>query len=426
MWTKKQREIGRRNFVKAVATVPAAGALLWKSRGMRPVRAAIVGSGGQGRVLLENAPTTHMRVVAVCDIAPDNLEKGLAVVRKRHDPEAKGYRDYAEMFKRSDIEAVLVAVPLWLHEPVAVAALKARKHVFSEKTMAYSVEQCRNMNAVAEAARRNLQIGHQRAYNPLYQEAYQLIHHGVIGDVYHVRALWHRNTDWRRKVPESLDMNPVAYGYANLEQLKNWRLYKKYSQGLMAELASHQIHVVNWFSGARPTSVFASGGIYRYRDGREVADHMFVTFEYPENLTLTYSTIQSNKFDHYYEQIMGTEGTLVLSQEREAMLFSEGKKGSQATRIAVEAASSGPVLSASESRLRDAAGSSVASTSSTYNALQAYRDELAGFCNTIRHRAPNLCGGADGMDACVPILMANQSMEKGEKLKIPPHLYYTT
>ncbi len=426
MLNEKQRELGRRNFLKAVATVPVAGGLLWKTYRARPVATAIVGTGGQGGVLLENAPTSHMRIVAVCDIAPDSLERGLKVARQRHDPEAQGYTDYEELLKRRDIEAVLVATPLWLHEPLTVAALQAGKHVFCEKTMAHSVEQCRNMISASQRARRNLQIGHQRVANPLYHEAYNLIHNGVIGDVYHVRALWHRNTDWRRRVPETLDVNPVAHGYDSLEHLKNWRLYKKYSQGLMAELASHQLQIVNWFTGQNPVSVFASGGVFRYQDGRESADHVYAIFEYPENLTLTYSSIQSNQYDHYYEQIMGTEGTILLQGEREAMLFPEGSKEYVATQISAQAAAAGPVMSASESRLRDAAGSSVAGSASGYNPLAAYRDELAAFCSTIRYWTDNPCDGTAGMAACSPIILANQSMEQGRKLAIGPEMYATT
>ncbi len=427
MLSETQMQIGRRNFLRAVATIPATGALLWKSRSMRPVRSAIVGCGGQGRLLLENAPTTHMRVVGICDIAPDNLERGLEIARKRFGPDVRSYTDYQEILARREIEAILVAVPLWQHEPVTVASLTARKHVFCEKMIAYSIDQCRAINEADKASWRRLQIGHQRAYNPLYQEAYHLIQNGVIGDIYHIRAVWHRNGDWRRRVPESLDMDPTPHGYPSLEHLKNWRLYKKYSQGLMAELGSHQLHVVNWFTGSLPTRVMGSGGIYRFQDGREVPDHVFVNFEYPERLTFTYSSIQSNKLDHYYEQFMGTEGTILLTGEREAMLFSEGNENSAAAQIAIEAAAeSGPVMSASESRLGDTVGSSGSAAATDYNPLQAYRDELAGFCNMIRHGEPNLCTGTDGQNACVPILMANRAIEQGRPLDITPDLYAST
>ena len=83
-------------------------------------------------------------------------------------------------------------------------------------------------------------------------------------------------------------------------------------------------------------------------------------------------------------------------------------------------------MSASESRLRDAAGTQVAGEGSQYSPLQAYRDELAGFCNTIRNNAPNLCTGEEAMNACSPIIRANDSIARREKLDIPPQLYATT
>ena len=111
----------------------------------------------------------------------------------------------------------------------------------------------------------------------------------------------------------------LPWGYPSIDHLTNWRLYSKYSHGMMAELCSHQVHVINWFTGAVPQAVVGTGGIYRYKDGREVNDHIYTIFEYPKNLTLTYSAIQSNAFDHYYEEFMGTKGTIVLSGETEAL-----------------------------------------------------------------------------------------------------------
>ena len=425
MLNEEQRRIGRRNFIRAVATIPPTGALLWQARRMRPVRTAIVGCGGQGGVLIENAPTSHMQLVAMCDISPDNFEKGLNKIRTIHDPKAQGYTNFDQMLERRDIEAVLIAAPLWMHAPLTIAALEARKHVFCEKMMHPSIDGCLSMIKAAQKARRTLQIGHQRNANPLYQEAYALIQAGVIGDVYHIRALWHRNGDWRRPVPE-LDFDPRPHGYPSLEHLKNWRLYKKFSLGLLSERGSHQLQIVNWFADGAPTSVYGSGGTYRFKDGREIPDHLYLTYEYPDDLTFTYSSIQSNRQDHYYEQIMGTEGTIVLSGERQAMLFSEGKKNSRATQIEVEAAKTGaPTMSASESRLRDAAGSQVSAAASKYSPLRAYHDELAAFCHTIRHRAPNLCDGIEGMNASSPLILGAESIEKGEKLDIPPQFYYS-
>jgi len=420
--TKEKQEIGRRNFMKAVAATPVAGALMWKASRMTPVKAGIIGIGGQGGVLLENAPPSHIRISAVCDIFPQNRDRALKIAQERHDPNAQAYEDYRKLLERRDLEAVIIATPLWLHTTKAKEALEAGKHVFSEKNMCKNLEEGREMLATARSARKNLQIGHQRNYNPLYHEAKGLIDEGTLGDVYHVRTLWHRNFDWRRKVPE-VDFDPTPWGYPDLEHLKNWRLYDKYSLGLMAELGSHQIQIVNWFSGRLPERVYGTGGIYRYPDGREIPDHVFVTYDYPDNLTYTFSSIQSNAFDHYYEAFFGTKATLLLSGEKEAMLFYEG--GAEPTELKVkEVQGDDPVMQASASRARDAAGTSVSGSSAGgFNALTAYRLELEGFAQTIRQGRPNLCDGVEGMNAAVATILGADAVVNNTRTDIRPDTF---
>ena len=122
-----------------------------------------------------------------------------------------------------------------------------------------------------DAARKNnkvLEIGYQRLSSPLYQAAYDgILQTGVLGDIYHVRLAWHRNGSWRRKGDAPApDYNPSQWGYPDWDHLLNWRLYWKYSQGLMAELCSHQINAANWFLGAAPDAVIASGGVSSLED----------------------------------------------------------------------------------------------------------------------------------------------------------------
>jgi predicted dehydrogenase len=422
--TKERRELGRRNFIKAVAATPVAGGLIWKATAMRPVRAGIIGIGGQGGVLLENAPPSHIRISAVCDMFPPNRERALKIAQERHDPEAKAYSDYRELLERRDLEAIIIATPLWMHAQMAIEALQAGKHVFCEKNMAKGIDDCRQLLDAARSARKNLQIGHQRNYNPLYQEAKQLIDEGTIGDFYHVRTVWHRNGDWRRKVPE-IDFDPSPWGYPDLEHMRNWRLYKKYSLGLMAELASHQIQIVNWFSERLPERVFGTGGIQLFNDGREIPDHVYVMYDYPGGLTYTFSSIQSNAFDHYYEAFYGTKGTILMSGEKEAMLFYE-KGGPEPTELKVEnVAGDAPMMQASESRARDAAGSSVSGTSAGFNALTAYRLELEGFAQTIRNGRPNLCDGQEGMNAAVATILGFDAVQQQARIDIRPDMFAT-
>ena len=100
--------------------------------------------------------------------------------------------------KEKEIEAVVIALPLHLHAPVAIDCLKAGKHVLCEKLMARNIGQCKEMIKAAEENDRILSIGHQRHYSMLYAHAVEVIKAGVLGDVKHIRALWHRNITWPR------------------------------------------------------------------------------------------------------------------------------------------------------------------------------------------------------------------------------------
>ncbi len=322
--------------------------------------------------------------------------KRTTVLSKRNLPPARGYAEWKEMLEKEDLEAVIVAAPLWLHADIVVAALEAGKHVLCEKMMAWDVDGCERMKAAAEKADKVLEIGYQRTYNPVYQAAYDgIVRAGVLGDMYHARLVWHRNQSWRRKLEEpEPGYDPSRWGYPSLEHLVNWRLYWRYSKGLFAELASHQVNVANWFFGATPEAVMSSGGVLRFKD-REVYDHVYATFEYPQGRTAIFSSIESNAFEHYYEMYLGTKGTLILRAETEAFLFEEGARGAPPTGLEVALKGSGPALEASESRVADAAAGSTApgaGAAPRIDRLAPYRLEISGFCSAVRTGRPLACG----------------------------------
>ena len=173
----------------------------------------------------------------------------------------------------------------------------------------------------------------------------------MLGDIYHARLVWHRNGNWRRKgEPPSPDYDPSRWGYPTFEHLMNWRLYWKYSQGPLRGARQPPGEHRELVLRRQPEAVSASGGVFRFKDGREVYDHVYATFDYPDGRTAIFSSIESNAFDHYYEMYMGTKGTLILRREVEAMLFEEGAR-EQATTLEVTARAAGaPVIDASESR----------------------------------------------------------------------------
>ena len=420
--TAEQAALGRRNFLKVLAGTPALAALAAgaATRGPvpgGPVRLGYVGLGGQGRVLLEHTDPGYGEVRALCDVNPTSLAKSDAVLVAKKLPAARHYADWQEMLQKEDLEGVVVAAPLWQHAEIVNGCLEAGKHVLCEKMMAWDVAQCESMLATARKTGRLLEIGYQRNYNPVYQSAYEgVIRAGVLGDMYHARLVWHRNANWRRQADlPSPDYDPSRWGYPTFDHLINWRLYWKYSKGLFAELASHQVNIANWFFGAPAVAVQASGGLFRFPEKREVYDHVYATFEYPQGRTATFSSIESNAFDHFYEMYMGTKGTLILKGETEVYLFTEGDGAPTGVEVAAKGAAA---LDASESRAADAAGSSRSSVPEQIDRLASYRLEVSGFCSAVRVGKPLLCGPERAIHSAKACILANEAVGTRTRLTI--------
>jgi predicted dehydrogenase len=196
-----------------------------------------------------------------------------------------------------------------------MAALQADKHVFCEKCLVFKPNEVHALRA--EAAKRPkqvLQTGLQRRYSYFYQTVKQMVDKGILGDVHHIHAQWHRNMINK---PSSLwTMKPG--GEKNID---NWRVYRSMSGGLTAELTSHQVDVADWMFGSQPEFVMGLGSLDMLKDGRDVYDNIQLIYKYPNGQKLTYSSISTNQFLPYFngsrpemgEIIMGTDGTVEIT-----------------------------------------------------------------------------------------------------------------
>ena len=303
---EKEQDVTRREFLKtaaaaaAVSALPGAPAILANPGPSDAVPYGIIGTGTEGCTLLSFLATIpEGRCIANCDIYPPNLKKGVETIKSN----PRTYDDYRRVLDQKDVKAVVIATPLNLHAKMVIDALDAGKHVFVEKTMYFKEEEGDPIRkAAAEHPKQVLQVGLQRRSSVLYNVAIEMIRKGAIGKVMFVRAQWHRNNDWRRPVPDP-----------KYERLINWRMYREYSGGLLAELASHQIDVANWAIGAEPISVVATGGINYWKDGRETCDNVEAIYEYPGGQKLLWSSILYNAHFDFDEQIMGDQGTLIIT-----------------------------------------------------------------------------------------------------------------
>ena len=425
--TPAQKQIGRRNFMKAIAGTPALAALAGAAatagpRRGGPVRAALIGAGGEGKVLLRQAPKAWIDLRAICDININQAVGAAEGMEKLGWPKPKAYDDTRQMLEKEDLEAVIIAVPLSAHADVAVACLEAGKHVLCEKMMAWDVPSCHRMMDAATKNKRILEIGYQRMYNPAYSAAYEgIIKKGEIGDLHYVRTYWHRNTDWRKKLdkPAPAGLDPTKYGYADLEHLVNWRLYKKHSRGLLAELGSHQICVSNWFFGATPEAVYCSSVLSpeKKNQGREVPDHVFATFDYPGGRTATFTSIETNEHDEYSEEILGTKGMIVFRKESEMYLFYEADL--KATNLEVTPRGANAIIDASESRAADAGNRTVkqeGGPDKTFERVTGYTNEIAGFCSAVRMGTPLRCGPEKALGSASACIRAFESHDQKSRL----------
>jgi predicted dehydrogenase len=404
----KQRETGkanfqqvagdltRRGFMKSMgvgASVAAASPLVYfgyKSIG-KPVKAALIGGGDEGGILVGAHNSDFLKFVAVADIRPYNRErimKGDPKVplrpgfNKLYGPESKDiaiYDDYRKILDNKDIEAVVIATPLSTHAKIAIDCMRAGKHVLCEKLMAWNISQCKKMIQVAKETGRILSIGHQRHYSMLYAHAHEILEAGILGEVRHIRALWHRNNSWPFR-DESAAGYKLAEGYAqphfrdgwyppiydidekelkgkteghgfkSVEELVRWRLYNETGGGLMAELGSHQMDACSIFLGkVHPLAVTGVGGKFFYgpgRNDRESDDSIFITYEFPgpnhplgknkgkdsdDIVVVTYSSLNTNSFESYGECVMGSRGSMVVEQEQSIYLYTERDPNKKAT-----------------------------------------------------------------------------------------------
>ncbi len=247
----------RRDFIKgalaAGVVVGGASAAFYfgyeKSLG-KPLRVGVLGTGDEGSVLIGAVNPDFVQVVSIADVRPYNVWRAFHgdwysdeahKVRpglmskygwKNEDAARRkvkvygAYQDLIAHAKADGLEAIIIALPLHLHAPAAVAAMKAGLHVLTEKLMAHTVHECKEMARVAEMTGRCLAVGHQRHYNLLYANGMDMIRRGTFGDLHYIRAQWHRGNlpggdSWQQPLPPSVKPND-RLADALPKKLKAW------------------------------------------------------------------------------------------------------------------------------------------------------------------------------------------------------------
>lgn len=453
----ESKKLDRRDVLKGLSTVPALGLFgyAWARErafkearvqetvaaattpgDLQPINVALLGAGAQGQVLTDAMlRIPGLRFRAVCDVWTEYNQRRVVNSLARFNHEVNGYEDYREMLdKEKELDAVVVATPDFWHAQHTVDCLKAGKHVYCEKSMSNTAEGARSMVVAARETGKLLQIGHQRRSNPRYVHCRDklLREANILGRIVTIYGQWNRGVTPDLGAPDRYvipDARLKQYGYRSMHQFRNWRWYKGLGGGPIVDLGSHQIDIYGWFLGVNPTHVMASGGnLYYDPQTHEWHDTVVAIYDYDTPLgpaKAYYSTQTTNGSRGYFENFMGDQGTLLISESEvnypgqlyrdpNAPAWDEwvqkGYIGLPQVKEASAQTASGAIADVRESVAPD-----------EHNVPVTLRDpyhqpHLQNFFNAIRGTATLNCPAEEGYRSAVAVLKVNEAIDAGTRL----------
>ena len=286
------------------------------------IRLGIIGPGARGTEIMKDAlACPNVEFAGVADIYTKRLEDVKKLV-----PGAKTYLDYRYLLEDQSIDAVLIATPQHLHCEHFSRDVGRGKHVYQEKTMAFTVDHAKRMRAAYREGRQGgagrASVDARRAF---MQDARQLMKDEPMGKITAIHMTMYRNTPHGQAAMVAQRGSDDDAGKHHLEVLSgrdqerpfdanqyvNWRFFWDYSGGNVYENMCHQ--AAFWYGAMKlkiPTTVNMTGGIYLWKDGREVPDTMCVSLEQPEEMLISWNSGFGNDHLSSAENVLGTDGTI--------------------------------------------------------------------------------------------------------------------
>lgn len=292
------------------------------------IRIACVGMGIMGFGDVETA----IKVPGVEFVGAADLYDGhLARVKDVFGPKVYTTRDYRELLKRKDIDAIIVATPDHWHDTIAIAAMEAGKAVYCEKPMVQQIAEGHQVIAAQKRTKAVFQVGSQRVSSIALAEARKRYQAGEIGQLNVVEARMDRHSAlgaWQYSIPPDASPATVDFDTFLKDTAKlpfdpvhffRWRNYQAYGTGIPGDLFVHLISGLHFITGSLgPTSIYASGNLVQWKDGRDVPDTVVAIFDYPETkehpsfqMTLRVNFADGSGGGEY-TRLIGTEGVLEL------------------------------------------------------------------------------------------------------------------
>jgi len=335
--TSRREFIQRSLMATAGLSLPAfvnAGQLDALARKISPndrINIGLIGAKGMGWSNMSSflkMPQIHC--VAIADIDERVLNERAADVEKLRGKKPKLYNDYRKMLENKDVDVVIIGTPDHWHCLNLVDSLSAGKHVYVEKPLANTIEECNLMVKAQERYGKLVQVGQWQRSGSQYADAIDFVKSGELGNIRLVKCWAYQG--WMKPVPVAADgkvppgvdydmwLGPAPQRTFNPNRFHfNFRWFWDYAGGLMTDWGVHEIDIALHAMGvSAPKSVMASGGKLAYPDdASETPDTLQAVYEYDGfNMLWEHGTgIDSGNFG-YNEGIafIGNNATLVVNR----------------------------------------------------------------------------------------------------------------
>ena len=287
-----------------------------KLSAVEDIRLGFIGMGQQSMYLLNGfLQIPGVKVIAGCDVygvKRKRFEKRVAAFYKKAGKEAKvdTYEKFQDLLNRTDIDAVVIAVPDHSHAMIAIAACKAGKDVYLEKPMTFTIKEGQELKKAVRQYTRILAIGSQQRSDPGFQHAVNLVQTGALGKISKVNAYVgvppkpydlpaepipaDLNWDlWLGSLPETIHYNSQLDPPISIDPEKNeqfwgaWRWYKETGGGFTTDWGAHMFDIAQWGLGMDRNGPVEASPI---GDGTE-----FMTFKYASGVVMTSEPFDRNK-----------------------------------------------------------------------------------------------------------------------------------
>jgi predicted dehydrogenase len=284
----------RRQFLGTTASTLAYTTLAGHSAvENRPIKLGLIGCGWYGMVDVNAAfKAGGVEVVALCDVDSDFLTKGAAAVEKLQNKRPLVFKQYEDLLKTPELDAVIIATPPQWHALPFLAALERGLDIYCEKPLAYDIREGRAMAEAAKKSDRIVQIGFQRRKAAAIDQARQYILAGNAGRILQAVAQINYTAGTLDATPQdppaTLDWDlwcgpAPKIPYSLQVGHKNWRLEQTTGHGHLVDWGIHLIDATRWILGAStPKTITAAGGIHHLKGKITTPDILTAHFDFEQ------------------------------------------------------------------------------------------------------------------------------------------------